>query len=214
MCGQASAQIYTEAGDAGQTLGTAQNTGLLAGQPLTTIYGSLLSATDIDLFAINITAGMTFSATTLNTITGAQSLDTALFLFDSSGRPVYANDDANGLSLGSTLPMGNTFSPTTTGLYYLAISLSGSEPVNFANQLLFSTSGGDTTAIRGPNPIATGPLVNWDTSLVNGGGTTFPAAYEIDLTSSATTVPEPSTVALYVAGSLFLLQLRARRKQS
>lgn len=211
LAGAASAVTYTEIGDAGQSLATAQATGV-ANLPLTDIFGNLTAATDVDMFAINITDFGSFSATTVNALTGF--LDTELFLFTSTGLPVYANDDdAGGLSLGSTLPAGNALGPQSNGLYYLAISLSGSEPVNFANQLLFTTE--PSTSLRGPNPIATGPLADWDTSLANGMGTTFPALYQIDLTGTSTSaVPEPSVVALYAVGGLaLLLALSSKRRK-
>lgn len=204
----AQAATYVEVGDAGQSLGTAQSTGPLS-QSLSNIVGSLTSDTDIDIFAINIVDFANFSATTVNTLTG--SLDTALFLFNSAGQAVYANDDdAGGLSVGSTLPAGNGFGPQSNGLYYLAISLSGAEPVNFANQLLFAMAG-VSTDVRGPNPNATGGLSDWDTSLVFGSGQ-FPAAYQIDLTGAATGVPEPSTYVLCGLGVIVIWTLAKRRR--
>jgi hypothetical protein len=113
------------------------------------------------------------------------------------------------LSLQSTLPAGNALGPVSAGTYYLAISLSGSEPVNFANQLLFAT--GASTAVLGPNPSATGPDVNFDSSLVDPSSAI--GAYEIDLTGAAT-VPEPSTIALYVFGALGFLRIGLRRRKS
>jgi hypothetical protein len=200
---------YTETGDAGQTIGTAQNTGV-AGQALSQIFGSIGTIGDADIFKISITNAAAFSATTVNAGTGT-GLDTALFLFDSNGRPVYANDDdAGGLSLQSTLPAGNALGPLSVGVYYLAISLSGDEPVNSTNQLLFAT-GSSTTDLRGPNPSATGPQTNFDPSLVDPGSPT--GAYEIDLTG-AVTVPEPSTIALYVFGALGFLRIGLRRRKS
>lgn len=205
-----SAVTYTEVGDAGQSLGTAQSTGP-GNLALTQIFGSLLSATDVDIFAINITDFTAFSASTVNALTG--NLDTSLFLFTSAGLPVYANDDApGGGSVGSTLPAGNAFGPQSTGLYYLAISLSGSDAVNFANQLLFMSL--SSTSVRGPNPSANGALSSWDSSLANGSGTTFPAGYQIDLTGASTAVvPEPSALALLLAGSLGLLFVGCKRRR-
>jgi len=200
--------IYTETGDAGKTIGTAQNTGP-AGQPLTQILGSIGTFGDADIFVISITNPSAFSATTVNTLTGTSGLDTELFLFNSSGRPVYANDDdAGGLSLQSTLPAGNALGPISAGTYYLAISLSGNEPVNSTNQLLFAM--GSSTDLRGPNPSATGPQTNFDPSLVDPGSTT--GAYEIDLTG-AVSVPEPSVPATFILGSLVSAGLFFARKR-
>jgi hypothetical protein len=207
------AVTYTEVGDAGRLRNTAQPTAAsqgAAGQPLTAIFGGLFGATDIDLFIINITDPANFSATTANATTGG--LDTALFLFDSNGRPVYANDDEpGGASVRSTLPAGNGFSPQVAGLYYLAVSLSGAEPVNLSNVALFASFTA-STEVRGPNASATGPLSNWDTSGVFAGGTTFPASYQIDLTGATTAaVPEPTTLALAVIGGIGLVGFRRKR---
>jgi len=198
---------YTETGDAGQSIGTAQGTGP-SGQALSQIFGSIGTVGDADIFIISITNAAAFSATTVNAGTGA-GLDTSLFLFNSAGRPVYANDDADGLTLQSTLPAGNALGPVTTGIYYLAISLSGSEPVNFANQLLFAT--GSSTDVRGPNGIATGPEVGFDSSLVAPGSPT--GAYEIDLTGAVTAVPEPSVPATFILGSLVSAGIFFARKR-
>ena len=200
----ASAATYTETGDAGQTPSDAQNTGP-SGQPLSAIFGTIFSGTDADVFVINITDPTNFSATTVN---GATSLDTALFLFNMNGQAVYANDDANGMSLGSTLPTGNQFGPMDAGLYYIAISLSGNEPVNFANQLMF-TQEINSTDVRGPNSAVNGSWSDFD------GNTSFPemGAYEIDLTGTAA-VPEPTTTALlfFVIGAAGLGVVRRRRR--
>lgn len=148
------AQIYTELGDAGQTPGTAQNTGFT--QPGSggqfTIFGSILGANDADVYRINLTTPGLFSASTVNALTaasgGAGGLDTQLFLFDSLFRPVMANDDANGLTLQSTLPAGSLFTASLgAGTYYIAISLSGNDPININNQLVFAT--GLSTSLRG-----------------------------------------------------------------
>ncbi|MGH9693742.1 MAG: PEP-CTERM sorting domain-containing protein [Bryobacteraceae bacterium] len=202
----ASAATYTEIGDAGQTPGDAQYTGP-GGQPLSAIFGSIFSGTDADVFVINITDPANFSATTVN---GTTSLDTALFLFNMNGQAVYANDDdPNGMSLGSTLPTGSQFGPMAAGLYYIAISLSGNEPVNFANQLMF-TQEINSTDVRGPNSAVNGSWSDFD------GNTSFPetGAYEIDFTGAQTAaVPEPTTTALLfiVIGAAAVVAVRRRR---
>lgn len=203
------AQVWAEVTDAGQTLGGAQNTGAVNGLPLTTITGTLSSGTDVDIFRINITTPTTFSATTNNALTQASGLDTALFLFNGSGVPIYTNDDVSGTSLQSTLPSGSSFTLSLNpGVYYIAISLSGNEPVNLTNQLLFAGyPSGDTTAVRGAasgiNPNTLGGF-NGNTFFSQSG------AYQIDLTSTTTAVPEGSTIVLTTMGVAALLSLRRK----
>ena len=183
----ACAATWTEAGDAGQTIPTVQGTGSVIGNPLTMIFGSLGTPDDVDLYAINIATPSTFSATTVNALTAGSGLDTELYLFNSSGAAVYANDDASGASLQSTLPAGNANGPLAAGTYYLAISTSGNEPVNFANTLLFGADSPSTT-IRGPAPSVPGGLAGWDSTFAD----PSTGLYEIDLTGAFTAVPEVS----------------------
>jgi hypothetical protein len=207
--GAANAQVFVETTDAGQTLATADSTAAtpaLAGTPLTTITGTFNTASDADLYAIDITSPSTFSATTNNLATNLGGTDTELFLFNSSGVAIAANDDAaGGTTLDSTLPSGSTLlANLTAGTYYLGISTSGNEPINSASQLLFSGyPGGDTTAVRGPanetNPTSEATFND------NPFDSTTSGAYEIDLTSAATAinpVPEPSTWSAAIAGGV------------
>ena len=147
--GSLRAQVYTEIGDAGPTLATAQATGTSSGLVLITITGTISEVSDADMFRFTITSPMTFSASTVN---GLTLIDTALFLFRSDGTGVYTNDDANGTTLQSVLPAGTSFTMSLSpGIYFLGISLSGNEPINLNSQLLFAGfPGGDPTAVRGP----------------------------------------------------------------
>lgn len=207
MQGTSLAATYTEfPTDAGQTLATAQPTASAAnpaGTALSTIFGTFSTGADADLFVIRITAPGSFSATTNNTVTNSTFLDTALFLFDSTGKAIATNDDASGSVVSSTLPTGNTlFASLAAGTYYLGISGSGNEAVNAVNQLLFAGyPGGDTTAVRG-----TASGLNPATLSTFNGNVTFSqtGSYEIDLTSVATAaaVPEPSTWAALALGSI------------
>ncbi len=210
------AQTYTEVGDAGNTLSTAQLTAGTAnpeGTPVTIIRGSFNAGMDADLFAINITSPSSFSATTnlAPTTTAFDSslpIDTTLFLFDGSGNAVATNDDTSSTIVTSTLALGNAlYANLSPGLYYLGISISGNEPVNTANQLLFALSD-DSTDVRGPeasnnlNPLIldTFDQDNYDNEA---------GSYGIMLTG-VTAVPEPSTRALtavlggLLAGYVFL----------
>jgi hypothetical protein len=198
--------VWPEAGDAGQTLATAQVVGAGA-QPLLQITGTIPIGGDVDLFKISITDPANFRASTVNAFT---NLDTELYLFNSNGTPVYANDDVSG-SLKSTLPAGNPFSPLTAGIYYIGITVSDTEPVNAANQLLFSANS-PSTAVRGGAAGVSGGLFGWDTSA----GDETTGQYEIDFVGAAT-VPEASTVAMLgeaFAGVGLFVFLKARKKSN
>lgn len=204
----ASAQIYTEVGDAGQTTGTAQASAISQNG---TIFGSLSSINDADVFRLTITNTATIMFSTVNALTGASGgaggLDTQLFLFTSTGLPVVGNDDANGFTLQSTLPAGNSyFASLSAGTYYIAISLSGNDPVNSVNQLLFMASA-DPTSLRGPaSGVNPQTLNGFDSAASNG---PF-GSYQIDVG----VVPEPSTWALCGLGVSFLLLLTTRRRRA
>jgi hypothetical protein len=205
------AQTYIEVVDAGQTLPTAASTGAPP-VSLTSITGNISSSIDADLFAITITNTTTFSATASSTA----GIDTSLFLFNSSGTPVIANDDGSGTSLQAAIPAGNSLlTSLSPGTYFIGISLSGNEPVNLNNQLLF-TLDQPTTVVRG---MASG--LNPKTLNTFNGNTSFPetGAYTITLTSTQGAinpfaVPEPSSVALVCAGIGSLLCLRRRTQKS
>jgi hypothetical protein len=217
-------QTFTETTDAGQTLATAQTTASATsptGQNLSMIVGSIGTDADADLFKIYLTNPATFSATTDNSVTNASGLDTALFLFSSTGVAIETNDDESGLSYTSTLPAGESFTASLpAGYYYLGISGSGNEPVNSASQLLFKPyPGGDTTAVRGAatgvNPTT---LATFNANGYSGNN----GAYEIDLTGAeavgggvvATSgVPEPSTwVMLFLGAAAMGWRFRLRTK--
>jgi hypothetical protein len=114
--GTAQAATFTESGDAGQTLNTAQN----VGGGINVIQGNIFFPNDADLFSFSWGGGL-FNATTV----GGANFDTILQLFDFSGTLLTQNDDSQG-TLGSTL---NQF--LDAGNYFLGIS-------SFAN---FASSG-------------------------------------------------------------------------
>ncbi|MDQ2778429.1 MAG: PEP-CTERM sorting domain-containing protein [Pseudomonadota bacterium] len=201
----AHAVTFTELGDAGQSVASAQNTAGSAGS-LTNIFGSLASTSDADLYLINITDAAGFSANTVNAVTG--DLDTMLFLFTMGGAPVYLNDDAPiGTTVGSQLQAGNAFGPLVAGTYVLGVSFSGVEPVNAVNQYLFA-NGTLNTDTRGP-AFGLQPAV---LSGFEGDGFGPPGAYDIQLTGVGA-VPEPATSLMLLAGAFGVLGAtrRARR---
>ena len=203
LAGPALAGTYSETGDAGQTVATAQTT---AGAPsLSNIFGTLVSGTDADLFIVNILDPAAFSATTLGS-----DLDSQLFLFTIGGAPVYMNDDdAAGLAGESTLPAGSSIGPSSAGLYLLAVSFFGYDPVNDVNQFLFES--GLTTDVLGPAATQPNILAGWESSVPGGRR----SGYDIQLTGVGSAVPEPASallVALACAAGGLVTGARARRR--
>jgi hypothetical protein len=93
------ANAATEAGDAGDLPATAQD---LSAQGVVQIDGAFAIPTDVDVYKLCLSGGGTFSASTVEGTT----VDTQLFLFNSSGLGVYGNDDEGALRQ-STLPAGH-----------------------------------------------------------------------------------------------------------
>ncbi len=196
-CDQARAVTFTEPFDAGETLNTAQI--IPSGTETLTSISGILSG-DADIFRIFLTGGQTFSATTINLDTiidlpsddllGSPSqilADPQLFLFDSSGRGIYANDDSFS-SAQATLPSGG-FSPQESGFYFLAISSSGYNPVS-AEGTIFPNNPSD--GVFGPTGSGGGsPLSEFQ------GTSTTSGRYTIALTGVQTasqSIPEPSSI--------------------
>lgn len=203
----AQAVVYVEPGnDAGQTLATAANTGLAVGTggTLTGISGTIGTSADADLykFTANSTVTLVFTANGGTSSLGNFAIDTSIFLFDTAGNPLVANDDQS-----NTNYQGSFTFTLAAGTYYLGISLSGNEPINSNSQLLFTVNQ-PTTARRGAasglNPTTLSTF-NGNTSVAETG------PYSISINA----VPEPSTTAALAFGGLaslvFLRRLRRPR---
>ena len=215
---------WVEVGDAGFLPSNAQAT--IGSGPLTAIRGSLGNPpasnpfpfnqplADPDMYVIRLTGGGTFSATTVGqpgTIN-----DTLLYLFDASGRGVYANDDAVGSNtFRSTLPANTPLTPTAPGLYYLLITQANYIPFSFdpldpnRNELnIFPIF--PQRAVYGPTgPGGAFPIATYDGNFASELG-----SYTIALTGATFAVPEPSSLLLIAISSPALLALtlaRARR---
>lgn len=203
---------YAETGDAGDLPATAQMVAGLANTPLDRITGQLTLSSGIsdgDMFQIFISNPMTFSANTTTFVAGANNFDTQLFLFDSNGRGVYANDDSPNGGAQSTLPAGSGF-VTTAGTYFLLIDGSGRYPVNASGQLIFPNFNDGTTD---PSTVV-GPTGAGGASPVAGfsGNSNEAGNYSIALTGAQfVVVPEPSTIVAVGSGLAVLVLARRRR---
>jgi len=202
----------TEIGDAGELTGTAQAADSQpGGTSLTNIYGFLESG-GADLFRIYLTGGQTFSATT--TLSGsANFFDSQLFLFDSTGLGIYANDDDENSPPQSTLPASISFTPSTSGVYFLAISGSGYLPGSVGGYIFPVTGGLLDPGVVGPTgPGGASPLSTWSSISSETGD------YDIALTgaeflpSAVGEIPEPSTTILLGAGLAAVAMLRRKAR--
>ena len=196
---------HVEVGDAGSSATTAQSTGSVAGQALTSIAGTISTTGDADFYLINIASPSQFSASTV----GGSAVDTQIYLFTLNGAPIYLNDDANGTSVQSWLPSGSVLGPQTAGTFILGISVSGVDPVNSTNQTLFAPAT-FSTDLRGPasNTFGTVAGVIDNASFADSG------VYSISLTGAVVAVPEPSTNALLAVGAVVVGAAALRRRRT
>ncbi len=202
----ATANLLVEIGDAGSLPATAQVAGGTG--PLTQIAGSLADESDVDMFAIRIDGGGTFSASTI----GLSDVDTRLYLFSATGLGVYGNDDANVFTLQSELPAGDPLTPLTPGLYYLAITSFEIDPISgagrifpqplFPEELLGPTGPGGGAPVSGY--IGSGESGSYTIALT---GASF-------IPSDTPVVPEPSTLAMASSAIVPALVVGIRRARS
>lgn len=201
FAGQAFALPYNETGDAGETLATAQSLG--AGT--TVVYGSL--AGDADMFYFGWGGG-SFYVNTVGT-----SIDSQLFLFNSSGQGVQANDDGIAFAGPAYLQLANL----VAGNYYLGVSFYNNDPLTADGSLMFQSS---------PYQPLYGPLDS-NAVLDHWGGGTRAGDYVINFstttgqgdlgdpnpTGNPNPVPEPSTYVLLGSGLVGLGIYNRKRKK-
>lgn len=201
--------VWTELGDAGQLRATAQAP---AGSGALTAISGELSFGDVDMYRIFVTGGGTFSALAQGAF--PLFLNAELFLFNSLGQGVYANDSifppdpflAPGAAM---LPANNPLTPVVPGEYLLAISTPFLDPVS-ASGLIFLCLGCNPSGVFGPTgPGGGSPISDWSGSPFSAG------AYQITLTGAefapTAAVPEPSTVLLLGAGLVGFSAWRRRQ---
>lgn len=145
------AQNWTEAGDAGSLVASAQVT---AGSgPLQSISGSLAEHGDVDVYCLQLNAAPP-AGLVLAAFNCASQAYPSMYLFDANGMGVIANMLCWGGSKYLVAPNGSL----APGLYYLAISHPGYLPQSAGGPIWNYTQGGQTP----PDGSGGGfPLVSW-----------------------------------------------------
>lgn len=175
----AMATTYVEVVDTGETLAAAQNA---SGADV--ISGTLTAGNidDIDLYKIFVADTAAFSVTVNSTL--SVDNDAQLFLFDSAGQLVLADDDS-GIGYIPQFNAGQ-LSGSLAGTYYLAYNLYNTDPT-FSGSVLSGWG-------RNPAPNQSG-------------------AYSLTITGAETgAVPEPGTWAMMLIGFGAVCYSLRRRK--
>jgi hypothetical protein len=151
LAAPAHAQVWTEAGDAGDLVGTAQAT---AGTgSLNTILGNLASPTDVDVYCIHLAAVPPANLPLVQlqcVVIGGPNVR----LFDAAGNGVYMNETCQ--AGAKTLLAPNVSMPA--GTYYVAVSYYGVDPQSAGGPIWLTGLPGQ----RAPDgPGAAGTLTGW-----------------------------------------------------
>lgn len=211
LANPAHAVDWTEIGDAGQLVSTAQMPTGDEGR-LRNIYGTISTNNDVDLFRIYISNPTTFTAGVSST---SGNLDSGLILFNEGGYALYGNDDAMLGTRISSLPAGHVDGPQAPGWYNLAIFALGTPPVSgdgfTPDHYMFpNVSSPYTQILTATGPGGASPLTGWaqleDTKTIN-------EEYNLMLRGvTVSPVPEPETYAMLLAG-LGLMGTMVRRRK-
>jgi len=190
-CNSVHASVILESADAGQLTTTAQS---IAGtSAIDAIRGSLLTSSSIDyadVFRVYLQSGSQFSATTTGSTTDYNNFDTSLFLFNSAGMGLVANDDDPSVGPTSTL----SYTAANAGYYFLAIAGAGYTPSSASGAIFGDLIGHDQVGPTGPGGAAS--LSNWSSITSEGG------VYELLLSGAfagpevAAEVAEPASLML------------------
>jgi len=185
------AATVVEIGDAGDLASTAN---VVTALSPSIILGNVSAPNDADLFALRLTAGTFFRATTVAASGSPAIADTQLFLFSPSTTGIRYNDDIETIDFFSSI----SFTPAETGIYYLGISAIDFNPRDAQDNFIYVRDPLDSTAT--PKESAYGPLASWAAA----GSFTDEGLYQINLVGAAP-VPEPSRIALFALGLAGLL---------
>lgn len=201
---------WTEVGDAGQLLNTAQEP--TGDGRLRNIYGTISTNNDVDLYRLYISDPTTFSAS-VNSTSG--DLDSAIALFNEGGYALYANDDAMLGTRNAGLPAGNVHGPQAPGWYHLAVVPLGTPPVSgdgftLDNHMFPNVSPPYTQILTATGPGGASPLTGW-APVEN--SATINEEYRLRLSGvEVSPIPEPETYAMLLAG-LGLVGTMVRRRK-
>ena len=207
------AATYTESGDAGDMLSTAQQVLGTTGTPLTSISGALTltnAISDGDMYEIYIPNPSAFAASNTAFVSGSNNFDSQLFIFSATGLGLAANDDSPSGGSQSSIPAGS-FSGAA-GNYYILIDGSGRYAASSSGVIFPNYTDGttDPTNVYGPTGPGGGNALSTYSGNSNEAGN-----YTIALTGAqfvTSAVPEPTTYAYVIAGVAGLaLVSRARR---
>lgn len=146
----ASAQTWVEQGDAGDLVGTSQQT--VGAGPLLNITGTLGGSDTVDMYCIDILDRTLFSAT----LQGTDVEGSPLWLFDPNSSGITSQE---GYYISTPSQITGAF-VLTPGTYYLAISLHDVFAQNPGGDFVWSTA--PRSVETPPNGTgAPGPLASW-----------------------------------------------------
>jgi hypothetical protein len=147
----AAAQTWTEAGDAGDLVPSAQYT--LGAGGLSTINGALGSPTDVDLYCVTLNSTPP-GGTVLVYLNCVVIQGPNVWLFDSAGNGVATDMTCMGGNKTILAPTGSL----VPGFYYVAVSYYGVDPYSASGAIWLPALGG----LRVPDgPGAAGTLTSW-----------------------------------------------------
>jgi hypothetical protein len=202
---------WTETGDAGDLLGTAQEP--TGSGPLRNIYGTVSTNTDVDLYRIFISDPTSFSASVTST---SGNFDSVLALFNEGGFGIYGNDDSRLGDHNAGLPAGSFLGPQAPGWYYLAVfgldttptSGNGFTPDHYIGPEVASPF---TQVFGASGPGGASPLTGW-APIDPANVVSINEEYRLRLSGTmVSAVPEPETYAMLLAG-LGLIGAMVRRR--
>jgi hypothetical protein len=140
--------IWSEIGDAGNTIASAQIT--VGPGDLLAITGTLAADTDVDVYCFRIQDETVFSLSLINCVAAT---DPDLFMFDAAGIGVSHHDAC----AGGLVTLSNAF-VTGPGQYYVAITGDGGLAFTGASEIWLQASTGGERAPDGPG--AAGPMTS------------------------------------------------------